>query len=191
MAPPIPGLQFMSSDDPNERGTGRGVNPAATLQTGVGSSVWVRTLSGDVCCLSGNVGIGTSQPRERLEVRGNVYSTGNYMTASDHAVKRAVRTVDARAMAAAVAGLRVCNFTKFGTPTMGFIAQEVREQLPIAVVQEGDILALNSDCVLAALVAAHQDLVRRHERLTAAVAATGVLAAAAIAVGALLWRRAM
>lgn len=48
------------------------------LVGGGGTSVWTQTVTNDIYYNNGNVGIGTNEPEEKLEVDGNVEITGKY-----------------------------------------------------------------------------------------------------------------
>ncbi|WP_413942646.1 tail fiber domain-containing protein [Bdellovibrio sp. HCB-162] len=123
---------------------------------------------------SGNVGIGTTSPSEKLEVAGNVKAT-EFLYTSDARLKKDVVTLPEALQK--VLQLRGVNFTWKANDqkTMGFIAQEVEKVYPELVrtdsssgykaVQYGNIVAV----LVEALKQEHQERIDAQNRCEAQV----------------------
>jgi hypothetical protein len=81
---------------------------------------------------SGNVGIGTITPSEKLEVSGNVKAT-SFLYTSDRRLKKNVKPIEnSLPKILALTGVSF-NWKKNGVPTIGFIAQDVEKVIPEVV----------------------------------------------------------
>ena len=126
---------------------------------------------------SGNIGIGTSTPSERLTVAGTMQSTdllggatnlttdaqGNIIRdPSDERLKENIEAIDdALEVVLGLQGVRYdwIDEQRFGSQReIGFIAQEVQKVLPEAVRQGGDYWSLNTRNMLAIVVEAVKEL---------------------------------
>lgn len=89
--------------------------------------------NGDFYVIAGNVGIGNSNPNEKLEVTGNILATGDITAFSDANLKENVETIS-NALEK-VNSMRGVTFNKLGEEkrSVGVIAQELVEVLPEAV----------------------------------------------------------
>ena len=94
---------------------------------------------------TGNVGIGTNIPSEKLQVAGNIYAIGT-ITSSDLRFKKNIVTIDnalskVLAMRGVFYDMRVAEFPDRGFSSnhqMGLIAQEVEKVLPEVVSTQND-----------------------------------------------------
>ena len=77
---------------------------------------------------TGNIGIGISNPTQKLHVSGNVLAT-TYTYPSDESLKHNIETLDGLDIISRLNGVRF-QWTKDGTQEIGFIAQEVEQVLP-------------------------------------------------------------
>lgn len=86
---------------------------------------------------SGNVGIGTTDPNYRLDIRGNVYCKGTIVTSSDCRLKKDIVTINSALDK--IEKLRGVYYTDKETNKMsiGVIAQEVESVLPELVSNDG------------------------------------------------------
>jgi hypothetical protein len=94
-----------------------GSNPAATNYTDL---FYVRE--------DGDVGIGNTNPSEKLDVSGRVQATG-YVQSSDESLKENISTVENAERIAALRGVSF-DWKSDGRSDYGFIAQEVEEIFP-------------------------------------------------------------
>ena len=114
---------------------------------------------------SGNVGIGTSSPTERLHVTGNILASGNITAFSDARLKTDVQTIsDALALVERMRGVR---YTKDGSASVGVIAQEMREVLPEVVHESGEYLSVAYGNIVGVLIEAVKELTARVKELEA------------------------
>lgn len=89
---------------------------------------------------SGNFGIGTTSPSQKLHVNGNILSTGEITAYSDARLKSNIQTLQDRGYITPV------TYIKDGKQSIGFLAQEVREKYPELVtedINEEKYLSLN------------------------------------------------
>ncbi|RWS30196.1 myelin regulatory factor-like protein, partial [Leptotrombidium deliense] len=107
---------------------------------------------------AGRVGINTDRPDESLVVHGNVKITGHIVQPSDTRAKTNIEEIDTRKQLENVANMRVVRYkytpefaSKVGVPECevetGVIAQEVREILPDAVKEAGDVTLSNGETI--------------------------------------------
>lgn len=90
---------------------------------------------------TGNVGIGTSNPTERLDVTGNIKASGDITAFSDATLKTNIRTLDsALETINKLRGVRY-NRKETGEVGIGVVAQEVQKVLP-EVVKQGSKLSV-------------------------------------------------
>jgi hypothetical protein len=144
----------------------------------IGNLIFGTDLDGTGTTLAtGNIGIGTSTPSERLTVDGTIQATnllggltdlqtdaqGNIIRfASDERFKTNIVTIEDALQK--VLSLRGVSFTwldeeRFGAETeIGFIAQEVDGVVPEVVRKGGDYWSLNSSNLLAVVVEAFKEL---------------------------------
>jgi hypothetical protein len=89
-----------------------------------------------------NVGIGTSNPTEKLHVAGNITATGDVTSTSDVRVKTDITPI--------TGALNIVNklegkrFNKFNKPGIGFIAQELEQYMPELVHTANDEVGTKS-----------------------------------------------
>ena len=84
--------------------------------------------------ITGNVGIGTSSPGQKLEVNGNV-KAGDFISTSDRRLKTDIRPIEGLDIITKLTGVRY-NWIKDGEADFGVIAQDVEGVLPEAVVTD-------------------------------------------------------
>jgi hypothetical protein len=96
-----------------------------------------------------------------------INAIGDYINASDRTLKENIEDADATKYAEGIDGLRLRTFNLIGRAgdRVGFIAQEVQETLPEAVVENNGKLGLDYNVIVAALVAKVQQLETRLEAL--------------------------
>ena len=107
--------------------------------------------------VTGNFGVGVLSPVHKLDVGGDVYSSGNmfasgYFHTSDQSLKSAITTSPGLATIEQLRGVTFI-WKKDGTPGSGVIAQEVEKVLPSAVHTDANgIKSVDSDQIIAALI---------------------------------------
>ncbi|KPM07882.1 hypothetical protein QR98_0063900 [Sarcoptes scabiei] len=121
--------------------------------------IWQKGATPDTIFHTGKIGINTDRPDESLVVFGNAKVTGNIMQPSDERVKTQIEEVDTRQQLKNVSNMRIVryqfkpsfakevgiNLTELnGT---GLLAQEIREILPEAVKESGDIVLSNGEMI--------------------------------------------
>lgn len=79
---------------------------------------------------SGNFGIGTTSPSQKLHVNGNILSTGEITAYSDARLKSNIQILEDRGYITPV------TYIKDGKQSIGFLAQEVREKYPELVTED-------------------------------------------------------
>ncbi|XP_072002805.1 myelin regulatory factor-like protein isoform X2 [Engystomops pustulosus] len=105
----------------------------------------------------GRVGINTDSPDEALVVCGNVKVMGTVMHPSDSRAKRNIQEVDSMEQLRRIAQMRLVEYdyrpefaSVMGIDSLhetGIIAQEVRNVLPHAVKQTGDVTCQNGETI--------------------------------------------
>ena len=97
------------------------------------TSFWTGTSDSDICYNGGNVGIGTTNPGEKLEVNGTVKAI-NYIATSDRNLKENIVQINNENIIDKVTSLNGYNFNFKNDETKqtksGLIAQEVEEVMP-------------------------------------------------------------
>ncbi|XP_016110866.1 myelin regulatory factor-like protein [Sinocyclocheilus grahami] len=103
----------------------------------------------------GRIGINTDSPDEALVVCGNVKIMGNVTHPSDRRAKQNIQEVDSTEQLKRIAQMRIVEYdykpefaSRMGIDQRhetGIIAQEVRELLPLAVREMGDITCVNGE----------------------------------------------
>ncbi|KAM9771879.1 myelin regulatory factor-like protein isoform 7-T9 [Syngnathus typhle] len=114
-----------------------------------GDALWQRGAEHDAVTCHGRVGINTDAPDEALVVCGNATVMGRVMQPSDGRAKSNIREVDGEEQLRRITRMRLVEFdykpefaSKMGikhTHQTGVLAQEVKELLPSAVKEVGDI----------------------------------------------------
>uniref|UniRef100_A0A8D2J276 Myelin regulatory factor n=1 Tax=Varanus komodoensis TaxID=61221 RepID=A0A8D2J276_VARKO len=112
--------------------------------------LWQRAQLPDTVFHHGRVGINTDRPDEALVVHGNVKIMGSLMHPSDIRVKDDIQEVDTTEQLKRISRMRLVHYNykpEFAdtvglenTSETGVIAQEVREILPEAVKDTGDVV---------------------------------------------------
>ncbi|XP_074951169.1 myelin regulatory factor isoform X3 [Phalacrocorax aristotelis] len=115
--------------------------------------LWQRAQLPDTVFHHGRVGINTDRPDEALVVHGNVKVMGSLMHPSDVRVKEDIQEVDTTEQLKRISRMRLVHYNykpEFAatvgidnTSETGVIAQEVKEILPEAVKDTGDIVFSN------------------------------------------------
>uniref|UniRef100_A0AAY5KIV4 Myelin regulatory factor like n=1 Tax=Esox lucius TaxID=8010 RepID=A0AAY5KIV4_ESOLU len=114
-----------------------------------GEVAWQRGQAADTVVCQGRVGINTDAPDEALVVCGNVKVMGKVMHPSDCRAKQNIQEVDSTEQLKRIAQMRIVEYdykpefaSEMGIDHIhetGIIAQEVKELLPEAVKEVGDI----------------------------------------------------
>ncbi|KAM8907848.1 myelin regulatory factor-like protein isoform 6-T6 [Spinachia spinachia] len=114
-----------------------------------GDAPWQRGVAQDAVVCQGRVGINTDSPDEALVVCGNVTVMGAIMQPSDRRAKENIHEVDSEEQLRRITQMRIVEFdykpefaSTMGidhTHQTGIIAQEVKELLPSAVTEVGDV----------------------------------------------------
>ncbi len=129
------------------------------------------SLNGDVLNIqrsSGNVGIGTTSPSEKLEVSGNILASGDITAFSDARLKENVKTLPNALKS--VKAMRGVTYNKIGEEkqSIGVIAQEVQAVLPQLVSEHNDgMLSVAYGNVTAVLIEAIKEQQKQIEELKA------------------------
>ncbi|XP_010562576.1 PREDICTED: myelin regulatory factor isoform X3 [Haliaeetus leucocephalus] len=115
--------------------------------------LWQRAQLPDTVFHHGRVGINTDRPDEALVVHGNVKVMGSLMHPSDVRVKEDIQEVDTTEQLKRISRMRLVHYNykpEFAatvgidnTSETGVIAQEVKEILPEAVKDTGDLVFSN------------------------------------------------
>ncbi|XP_062433674.1 myelin regulatory factor [Rhea pennata] len=115
--------------------------------------LWQRAQLPDTVFHHGRVGINTDRPDEALVVHGNVKVMGSLMHPSDIRVKEDIQEVDTTEQLKRISRMRLVHYSykpEFAatvgidnTSETGVIAQEVKEILPEAVKDTGDLVFSN------------------------------------------------
>ncbi|XP_072310921.1 myelin regulatory factor-like protein [Eucyclogobius newberryi] len=114
-----------------------------------GDTMWQRGVVQDSVACHGRVGINTDSPDEALVVCGNAKVMGTIMQPSDQRAKHNIQEVDSEQQLKRITQMRIVEFDykpEFATSMgidhphqTGVIAQEVKELLPSAVREVGDV----------------------------------------------------
>ncbi|XP_033991656.1 myelin regulatory factor-like protein isoform X2 [Trematomus bernacchii] len=114
-----------------------------------GEALWQRGGFQDALVCHGRVGINTDSPDEALVVCGNAKVMGAVMQPSDRRAKENIQEVDSEQQLRRITQMRIVEFdykpefaSNMGidhTHQTGMIAQEVKELLPSAVTEVGDV----------------------------------------------------
>ena len=119
---------------------------------------------------SGNLGIGTASPSEKLEVNGNILASGDITAFSDARIKENVETLP-NALES-VKAMRGVTYNKIGEEkqSIGVIAQEVQAVLPQLVSEHNDgMLSVAYGNVTAVLIEAIKEQQKQIEELKALI----------------------
>uniref|UniRef100_F7DI59 Myelin regulatory factor n=1 Tax=Ornithorhynchus anatinus TaxID=9258 RepID=F7DI59_ORNAN len=119
--------------------------------------LWQRAQLPDTVFHHGRVGINTDRPDEALVVHGNVKVMGSLMHPSDIRAKEHVEEVDTTEQLKRISRMRLVHYNykpEFAAsagldaaPETGVIAQEVKEILPEAVKDTGDVVFANGKTI--------------------------------------------
>ncbi|XP_068129752.1 myelin regulatory factor-like protein [Hyperolius riggenbachi] len=119
--------------------------------------LWQRGHVPETVVSHGRVGINTDTPDEALVVCGNVKVMGTVMHPSDSRAKRNIQEVDSVEQLRRIAQMRLVEYdykpefaTVMGinkTHETGIIAQEVRDVLPHAVKETGNVMCENGETI--------------------------------------------
>ncbi|XP_042531996.1 myelin regulatory factor [Dipodomys spectabilis] len=120
--------------------------------------LWQRAQVPDTVFHHGRVGINTDRPDEALVVHGNVKVMGSLMHPSDLRAKEHVQEVDTTEQLKRISRMRLVHYRykpefaasagiEATTPETGVIAQEVKEILPEAVKDTGDMVFANGKTI--------------------------------------------
>ncbi|XP_060242316.1 myelin regulatory factor isoform X9 [Meriones unguiculatus] len=120
--------------------------------------LWQRAQLPDTVFHHGRVGINTDRPDEALVVHGNVKVMGSLMHPSDLRAKENVQEVDTTEQLKRISRMRLVHYRykpefaasagiEATAPETGVIAQEVKEILPEAVKDTGDIVFANGKTI--------------------------------------------
>ncbi|KAF6104980.1 myelin regulatory factor [Phyllostomus discolor] len=120
--------------------------------------LWQRAQVPDTVFHHGRVGINTDRPDEALVVHGNVKVMGSLMHPSDLRAKEHVQEVDTTEQLKRISRMRLVHYRykpefaatagiEASAPETGVIAQEVKEILPEAVKDTGDVVFANGNTI--------------------------------------------
>ncbi|XP_070086079.1 myelin regulatory factor isoform X5 [Equus caballus] len=121
--------------------------------------LWQRAQVPDTVFHHGRVGINTDRPDEALVVHGNVKVMGSLMHPSDLRAKEHVQEVDTMEQLKRISRMRLVHYRykpefaasagieATAAPETGVIAQEVKEILPEAVKDTGDVVFANGKTI--------------------------------------------
>ncbi|XP_073869545.1 myelin regulatory factor isoform X26 [Macaca fascicularis] len=120
--------------------------------------LWQRAQVPDTVFHHGRVGINTDRPDEALVVHGNVKVMGSLMHPSDLRAKEHVQEVDTTEQLKRISRMRLVHYRykpefaasagiEATAPETGVIAQEVKEILPEAVKDTGDMVFANGKTI--------------------------------------------
>ncbi|KAL1276102.1 hypothetical protein QQF64_035725 [Cirrhinus molitorella] len=117
--------------------------------------LWQRGQIHESVVCHGRIGINTDSPDEALVVCGNAKIMGNIMHPSDKRAKQNIQEVDSTEQLKRIAQMRIVEYdykpefaSRMGIDhchETGIIAQEVKELLPSAVREMGDITCVNGE----------------------------------------------
>lgn len=123
------------------------------IVNGGAASLWEQHQNGvDIFYNSGNVGIGSVSPTEKLEVVGNITASGDITSTSDISLKENLETISNPIDK--IKNLNGYTFNRIGHQkrSVGLVAQEVEKVLPEAVLGEDGSKSLAYGNVVALLV---------------------------------------
>ncbi|KAM4523913.1 myelin regulatory factor-like protein [Fundulus diaphanus] len=122
-----------------------------------GDTLWQRGSVPDAVVCHGRVGINTDSPDEALVVCGNAKVMGAIMQPSDCRAKQNIQEVDSEQLLKRINQMKIVEFdykpefaSNMGidhTHQTGVIAQEVKELLPSAVMEVGDIICSDGEII--------------------------------------------
>jgi hypothetical protein len=115
---------------------------------------------------TGNVGIGTSSPSEKLYVSGNIYATGNVTAYSDERIKKNINEIP-NALDA-VDAIRGVTYTRTDTEedSVGVIAQEVEAMFPELITENNEgMKSVNYNGLIGVLFSAVKELSAKVRKL--------------------------
>uniref|UniRef100_A0AAQ5YXU8 Myelin regulatory factor like n=1 Tax=Amphiprion ocellaris TaxID=80972 RepID=A0AAQ5YXU8_AMPOC len=122
-----------------------------------GDTLWQRGALQEAVVCHGRVGINTDSPDEALVVCGNVKVMGAVMQPSDQRAKHNIQEVDSEQQLKRITQMRIVEFdyrpefaSSMGidhTHQTGIIAQEVKELLPSAVKEVGDVTCSDGETI--------------------------------------------
>jgi hypothetical protein len=117
---------------------------------------------------SGNVGIGTTTPSEKLNVSGNILATGNITAYSDIHLKENIEQIGGALKR--VSAVRGVTYTRNDLEDKarrygGVVAQELEQVLPEAISQSGSMKAVDYNAVVGLLIEAIKELKAEVEEL--------------------------
>ncbi|XP_044133144.1 myelin regulatory factor-like protein [Bufo gargarizans] len=158
----VVGLYAISKDEPylvvahvSERIIVRASNPGQFENDN--DALWQRGHVPETVVSHGRVGINTDTPDEALVVCGNVKVMGTVMHPSDSRAKRNIQEVDTMEQLQRIAQMRLVEYnyrpefaTIMGIDSLhetGIIAQEVRNILPHAVKETGNVTCDNGETI--------------------------------------------
>ncbi|XP_064634266.1 myelin regulatory factor-like protein isoform X2 [Lineus longissimus] len=120
---------------------------------------WQKGQNGDVVYRMGRVGINTDNPEEALAVHGNIKMTGHLVQPSDIRAKENITEMDSREQLEHVQRMKIYKYlynrdyaeqaglSEDELEDTGVLAQELREVLPDAVTETGDVILSNGDTI--------------------------------------------
>ncbi len=137
------------------------ISSGTTSSGGAGNLIAYNSSDAQVGMLitpSGNVGIGTTAPSQKLDVSGNVRAT-SFISTSDARLKTNIRTVAGIETVRKLHGVSF-DWIETGKPELGTIAQEVEQVLPDLVVTDPStgFKAVKYQGLIAPLIEATKDL---------------------------------
>ncbi|XP_057179536.1 myelin regulatory factor-like protein isoform X2 [Triplophysa rosa] len=119
--------------------------------------LWQRGQAPETVVCHGRIGINTDNPDESLVVCGNAKIMGNVMHPSDRRAKENIQEVDSMEQLRRIAQMRIVEYdykpefaSRMGIDQVhetGIIAQEVKELLPSAVREMGDVTCVNGETI--------------------------------------------
>jgi hypothetical protein len=124
------------SDEPNTFARGAEINPTERM----------RIVS------TGNIGVGLSNPSERLHVMGNVLAAGQMAVYAD---KRLIKHKSIiKNPLDIILGINGYSYIRSddGSKRMGVVAQELESAIPEAIIDNGEVKAVSYDSLVALLV---------------------------------------
>jgi hypothetical protein len=103
----------------------------------------------------GNVGIGLTNPTEKLHVSGNILATGDINSNSDIKLKTNIKTLtNSLNKVLQMRGVEFDRIDIEGKHQIGFIAQEIEKIVPDVVSESNDIKSVSYGNITAILVEA-------------------------------------